>query len=371
MRSVFSVFGYGLGHATRVESIINSLGGDFRVVASDDAFNYFSKRGFNPLRIDSFKVGSFMSGFSWIQTLFENIDFPFNVIADYNKIKRLVNSFNPSVIVSDTEPVSMMVANAFSVSSVFVSNIIPIIYEYKRIPSWLRDSKLDGQESVIRIVVDQALRKNDLLLSPTITRYNAGSSVKFTDLIVRVKPSDLKPVDRIIKEHKLPSDFILVSFGGAVIGGDYYNLLLPLLKEFSDEFFVVSTNHAVRRVVDVGNLRLYPFIDDYLSLLKACKAVITLAGHSTISEALVYGKPLFTIPIDNHVEQLVNAFIVKDKGFGDSFLYKSKIKVNKLRSALKSFISNINEFSVNIRKANFKGLGDVQCAKFIKRLGKA
>ena len=44
MRAVFSVYGYGVGHATRTEAIINEFGKEnSKVIASGDAFKYFYK----------------------------------------------------------------------------------------------------------------------------------------------------------------------------------------------------------------------------------------------------------------------------------------------------------------------------------------
>jgi len=370
MKTIFSVYGYGLGHATRSEAIIKSLSSDVRVIASENAYTYFNKRGMNPSRINSFKIGNITKSFSWVQTLFENVDFPFNMLADYNLVKRLSKQFTPNVIVSDTEPVSILYANTAGVSCYFLSNLMPITSEYKRIPSWLKSSKLDSQEAVIRMLIDQVLKKSDVLLSPTLKSYNMGYKVKFTDLIVRKKPGELKPIENIIKEHRLPKDFILVSFGGARITSEYYKTLMPVLKEFSKENFVVSTNNAVRREISLQNLKLYPFINDYLSMLKACKAVICLGGHSTISEAMVYSKPVFVIPIQEHIEQLTNAVLVSDNGLGKSFFFKDEIKPEKLKKELKEFLDNLDTYTRNIKRAGYKGKGDDECAKLIQKATK-
>jgi len=361
-KSLFSVYGYGLGHATRCDAIIKALKGESRVIASENAYDYFTNKGMNPSKINSFKIGSITKSFSWVQTIFENIDLPFNMLADYNLVKRVTREFKPDVIISDTEPVSMLYANTAKVPSHFLSNLIPITEEYKSLPAKLKNTKLNGQEAVIRMFLDQVFRKSNFLLSPTISHYSLGAKVKFTDLIVRKKPADISSVESVRKKHRLPDDFILVSFGGAKISSEYYNLLIPILKEFKDQEFVISTNHAVKREILLQNLRLYPFIDDYLSMLKACKAVICLAGHSTISEALVYGKPCFVIPVQDHVEQLINAFILDKKGYGKAFYHKGDIK-----ESLKDFLNNLDFYARNIKSARFKGNGDSECAKLIEK----
>ena len=236
-KALFSVYGYGLGHATRCHAIIKALKNDARVVASDNAYDYFLKKGYNPTRINSFKIGNITKSFSWVQTLFQNIDLPFNMIADYNLIKRLAREFKPNVIISDTEPVSMLLASTAQIPNYFLSNLIPIVEEYKSLPASLKSNKLNGQEAVIRVLIDQVIKKSNLLLSPTIKKYSLGSKVKFTDLIVRKKPRELTDVNSVRKKHRLPDDFILVSFGGARITREYYNTIIPILKQFSPYIF--------------------------------------------------------------------------------------------------------------------------------------
>lgn len=367
MKSLFSVYGYGWGHATRSEAIMKKLEGEVRIAASENAYDYFNNKGYDPVRINSFKIGNIMKSFSWVQTLFENVDFPFNMIADYNIIKRLASDFKPDAIISDSEPVSLLYADTASITNYFLTNLVPIIQEYEHIPAYLKNNKLHSEKEVVNMMLKQVLKKTNYILSPTINQYQLGNKVKFTDVIVRDKPSDLKPASIIREEHGLPDDFILVSFGGAKITNEYYNSVTPVLKRFTNEEFIVSTNHAVNRKTKTKNLTLHPFIKDYLSILKCCKAVICLAGHGTISESLVYNKPCFTIPIEGHIEQLTNATIIKEQGLGKSFFFKHDIKQDKLKKSLEVFLEQLSDYEKTIKKAGFKGNGDVECAKIIEK----
>ncbi|MFA5406027.1 MAG: glycosyltransferase family protein [Candidatus Nanoarchaeia archaeon] len=367
IKTLFSVYGYGLGHATRCEAIMKELKGATRVVASENAYDYFNNKGYNPLRINSFKIGNIMKSFSWAQTIFENIDFPFNMLADYNQVKRLSNEFKPDAIVSDTEPVSMLYAHSAGIKNYFLSNLVPIIHEYARAPVNMKNPKLDGQEAVIRMLMDMVVKRSELILSPTINRYESVSKVKYTDLIVRQQPSELPSAEEIREQNKLPKDYILVSFGGASITSEYFKTIIPVLKELTKEQFVISTNNAVKRYTKINNLRLYPFIDDYLSMLKGCKAVICLAGHSTLSESLVYGKPSFVIPIQEHIEQLTNALVIDNKKLGKSFFYNNEIKAKRLKESLKEFLNNVNEYESRIKKANYKGNGHKEMAFLMEK----
>lgn len=67
----------------------------------------------------------------------------------------------------------------------------------------------------------------------------------------------------------------------------------------------------------IGNYHLFPDPSkDYASCLARCKAVISGAGHQTISEALYLGKPILAIPQGGQYEQRLNAFMAEAGGFG-------------------------------------------------------
>jgi len=47
--------------------------------------------------------------------------------------------------------------------------------------------------------------------------------------------------------------------------------------------------------------------EKFLRMMAACKQVVCTAGFESLCEAAYLGKPLFMIPVENHVEQQVNA----------------------------------------------------------------
>lgn len=56
--------------------------------------------------------------------------------------------------------------------------------------------------------------------------------------------------------------------------------------------------------------------EKFLRLMAECKAVVCTAGFESVSEAAYLGKPLFMVPVENHVEQQINALDAVDCGFG-------------------------------------------------------
>ena len=50
--------------------------------------------------------------------------------------------------------------------------------------------------------------------------------------------------------------------------------------------------------------------------MAACRHVVCTAGFESVSEAAWLGKPLFLVPVENHVEQQVNALDAQQSGLG-------------------------------------------------------
>ncbi|MEK6826163.1 MAG: glycosyltransferase family protein, partial [Nanoarchaeota archaeon] len=61
-----------------------------------------------------------------------------------------------------------------------------------------------------------------------------------------------------------------------------------------------------------NNVISLPFKNNFLEYLKISKAVISLAGHCTLSEILFYKKAALIYPIANLLEHYQNAQLMKD-----------------------------------------------------------
>jgi uncharacterized protein (TIGR00661 family) len=51
-------------------------------------------------------------------------------------------------------------------------------------------------------------------------------------------------------------------------------------------------------------------------MMAECRHVVCTAGFESVSEAAWLGKPLFLVPVENHVEQQVNALDAQQFGIG-------------------------------------------------------
>jgi len=56
--------------------------------------------------------------------------------------------------------------------------------------------------------------------------------------------------------------------------------------------------------------------EKFLRMMADCRQVVCTAGFESVSEAAWLGKPLFLVPVENHIEQQVNALDAEQHGLG-------------------------------------------------------
>ena len=88
------------------------------------------------------------------------------------------------------------------------------------------------------------------------------------------------------------------------------------------------------------------FLDD----LASCQYVISTAGHTLLSEALYFGKPVMAFPIQNASEQFLNAYYLEENGYG---LMNSAFHPSA--DILGRFLANREEYAKSIAKQSFYG----------------
>lgn len=149
---------------------------------------------------------------------------------------------------------------------------------------------------------------------------------------------------------------LTVSFFGGDVG--------PVLRKSlyrhrvrDDGFIAVNLKNEARAkilpILDASpglRYKLYPAPGaDFDEGLASCSAVITGAGHQTLSEALCLGKPVLALPQEGQFEQTLNARMLERTGRG------AYCSVAELPDALPRFLSRLPEYrSPRILSAEFR-----------------
>ncbi len=355
-----SVVGIGLGHATRSNSIYNKLKGKakLKIISYGEGYNYFKK-----LKIPSYDIGSYPYlgeefSFNILLQLMDFLKSPNKLKADYLKFRKYADNFGPDAVFSDSEPNAFFYAIRRRIPNFVLTNLVTTLNNYNLIPKEFRTKKVALQRVFLRRLIDFMLKHGDKFFVPSFEKkVKYTEKVEYTDLIVRKTPSQLDSENKLREKLGIDRDFYYVHVGGAEIEKYLFMVLENVLPHFKDEFFVISSNYVTKKIIKKDNMIIYPFVKNSLEFLKLSKGLISSAGHSSISESVVYKKPVLAVPVREHVEQLVNASILRKENFGDACFFEKRISARKLKESIKKFIVHRDSIEENLKYANFKGRG--------------
>jgi len=169
--------------------------------------------------------------------------------------------------------------------------------------------------------------------------------------IIRLLPEELNSEHYLMRKHKIKKKPLIVMLGGSNYGAYLAKAIFSLRKEFDENFIFFGSDISIP-------LEHYKFKENYLEYLKISKGVISLAGNLTMSECMVYKKPMLVFPIKNHVEQLLNVYTLRN--------YLEVGDPNDIAGSLKIFLSKIDEIKRSLEMANMQGTGAVDVVEIIE-----
>ena len=365
---LMSVVGIGLGHATRTEAVYNRIKNKAKVkiLTYYDAYRYYKS-----VKIPCEDFGGYVyKGKEYaFDILLQTIDFfrnPTKLRSDYVRFREIADKFKPEIIFSDSEPNAFFYAYRRNLPNYILSNLITTLNNYGLIPRKLRTRDVSIQRALLNRLIKFMVKRNGKFFVPSFERnVSYTENVNYVDLIVRKKPLELASVKKIKEKIGVNKDFYFVHVGGASIERYIFPILESILSSFKDKFFIISSDYATNKVIRKDNMIIYPFIKNPLEYIKASKGVIFPAGHSGISEAIVFKKPMLVIPLRKHVEQLVNAALVEKEGFGRACFFENRVSAKTLKDSLVKFFNSIDDIKKNLANSKFKGDGASQISKLI------
>jgi uncharacterized protein (TIGR00661 family) len=331
---LFGLSGDGMGHASRDKVIIDHLlssGHEVKVVTSGKGYeflkNYFDVQSIPGLRVVSrdSRIEKWLTvkeisrlltekGPSIVKTLFY-----------------LIHEFKPDVIISDFEPFISLTSHICPAPLISVDNQHVITHCRLEYPSrWESDYRLACAVCGAVSSFAQHFFLTSFFLPEVKTRCRKNTSV--VGPIIRKELLDRRPEsgNHVLIYMRTP---------------DRGKVLLPLLERIDADFFAYGFGGLSTRYKNIFFKQ--PDIDGFLDDLAASRAVITNGGHSLISEALYFGKPVYSIPTRHDFEQMINAYYLQRLGYGFYDFCPSAERIDLFLQLKERFVESIERDKIH------------------------
>jgi uncharacterized protein (TIGR00661 family) len=360
MRILYGVVGEGMGHATRSKVVCEHLvarGHHVKIVVSGRAHAFLAKSFPDVVEIKGLTIRYVDGRMDRDGTLGRNVLAAPGIVSE--NVRRYFDSFegfDPDCVISDFDSFAYLYAKRHGLPILSIDNQ-QIISRCKLDPAAKEGVKIDYQ--LTKAFVRAKLPGCDHYLITTFfyppIRKKYAADTELVPPILRKIILDAKP-----RAH--PGGHVLVYQTST---SD--KTLLPTLNRIEDERFVV---YGLRRNDRVGNCTVKDFSEEgFVSDLASAKAVVTNGGLSLIGEAIFLGKPIYSVPVRNQFEQVLNARYLELLGYG---LEAPRIDADLLRL----FLRELPRYAARV--ARYKQSGndlllaavDEQLRRFAKRTRK-
>ena len=335
MKILFIITGIGLGHAVRDELIIKKLDSEVRIGTYKDAYNYFKDK-YDTFKIPHLKFPKSGFGLSVLKVLLWNSFAPFIIFRLKRKLRKEIENFKPDIVISDSELLIPRIAKKLNkkVIGIHNHNIKDIDKYGKRFPY---------QSKYVHMLINGYGKNCELVIIPDLLHKEVRENNHYIDPVV------------VENRKTIKNNSILIMLGGSDFGHSFIKKLIPFLKKQEEKFIIFGYKDFKE-----GNIESYSFNKDFISYLKGCKGLITLAGYSTLSEALYYKIPSLVFSIPNHIEQYVNANKVSN-------IFNADVNSENPKESISKFLRSIPEQKKKLKKLKIKN-GLDEAVKLIKTI---
>ena len=314
----------GLGHASRDVAIASKLVANIMFVSGGGASRLISDYGFevkDVYRHDGFEVdehGELKHTLRWLM----------NYWSYYKKCKVIAESVirenKPELIISDEDFASIAVAQELGIPNVIITDVLKTKF---------MGGSMSFIEKRMNAVMKKMIDNSNLVIVPT--EGNDHENISYVGPIVRDTHSDR---EELRKRFGFTRKTILVTVGGTNSGRFLVNRSVETFSKIRDSVdaeMIIVAGPSLQIDSRKEDIRYVDYAMNLHEMIFACDLLRSLAGRSTIDEALAYGTPAIFIPIKKHFEQEANA---KKCGFRfeDIFRLEELIleKLNSGRSSL-------------------------------------
>jgi uncharacterized protein (TIGR00661 family) len=351
MRILYGVVGEGMGHATRSKTSIEwllSQGHQIKVVVSNRAYAFLDKTFTSSFprtseaserqgAVDIIEIRGLVmhyveGAFDETKSVVKNfLSVPGLVAENVGAYYEDVVRWKPQAVISDFDSFAYIYAK---------SHGLPIL-------------SIDNQQIIQRCEIPEAAKQEDRgshRATKTFVKAKLPGCEKYVITSFFYPPIREKYLERTVLVPPILRKAILDATPIPVSDAQHYlvyqtstsdSSLIPTLNAVSDQKFIV---YGLNRDEIQGNCTLKPFSEiGFVHDLATSRGVLSNGGYSLLGEAISLHRPVFSVPVRNQYEQLLNAFYVRELGYG---MFEERIAEEPLRQ----FVARTPEFAKNVAK---------------------
>ena len=338
MRILYGVVGEGMGHATRSKTSLEHLvakGHEVKVVVSNRAYGFLSKAFAGVPNIDIIEIRGLImhyveGAFDEARSVLTNVlRVPGLVAENVGAYYEDVVRWKPQAVISDFDSFAYLFGKVHGLPILSIDN--QQIMQRTELPDAAKNEDLSSFRATKAFVKAKLPGCEKYIIT---SFFYPPIREKYRDRTVLVPPIlrksilDAKPVPVSDAKHYLVYQTSTSD-----------SSLIPTLNSVSDQKFIV---YGLNRDEQIGNCTLKPFSEvGFVNDLATSRGVLSNGGYSLLGEAVSLHRPVFSVPVRNQYEQLLNAFYIRELGYG---MYEQHIEAGPLRS----FVQRTPEFAAKV-----------------------
>lgn len=327
---VYGIHGIGHGHAMRALTIARSFPQhDFLFVSDRDGYKLLSPE-FKVLQLPVNGSPAFQHTMPYkeaVASYFKNLLYGKH---DKRKTLRSIESFRPDLAITDYEPNLPWICKATGLTCLSIDHQHIARFGCPELPL-ARSLDL----ALLRAAIWMQFRgvRDHMIISFFNTPIQSKGQAKIFPPLLR---------QQVIERNSSDGDHVL-AYHGYSTTALFHKFLVSL--QHPVRCYGMDDDKVVKNVTYKKNST-----DNFLDDLASCRYVVSTAGHTLLSEALFYGKPVMAFPIRHACEQFLNGYYLEKNGYGlmnDAF--------NPSSHTLEVFENNLEYYRTNIQATSFFG----------------
>lgn len=324
IRLIYGISGEGSGHAMRSREVIRYLvehGHEVRVITCGRGKEIIGNE-FPFTEVFGLHFNYQYNTVKYLPTIWRTLINAPKAVDSLKLMADLFQSFRPTVVCTDFEPVTSLTAMRFGVPVIAVDNIHHVLFRHAKVP-WRYQRDWLVARAVVRLIVPRV----DHYVVTTL----ADESVKKSHVHI------IPPIIRssILSAKPIIGDYILVY-------DSFKNEKLPALLRRTKQNYRIYGHGPVGQD---DNLDFRAFSEQgFMNDLLNCRAIIGTGGFTLISESLVLKKPYLAMPIAGQFEQIDNAMELKRLGYGAMFGSGGFKEINDFLDKIESYRASLDAY---------------------------